>query len=148
MKISGCFLNTSASASSSFLLYTAPDGLQGEEKRNAFVLGVMAASSCAGRDLESGFQGSMHFHHFPAGNFHQFGIRYPVRRWNDHFFPVIHQGKDCIGQGLLGAGGCHNIFRLIIEVIISFQFCTNRLPQIQDIPEPACNDSSYRQWLF
>ena len=48
IKTSGWFLKTFASASSSFFVYTAPVGLQGEEKIKSLVLGVIAFSSCAG----------------------------------------------------------------------------------------------------
>ena len=48
----GYFLNKLASASNSALLYTAPDGLQGDENMNTFVLEVMAASTCAGLTLK------------------------------------------------------------------------------------------------
>ena len=48
----GYFLNKFAKASNSALLYTAPDGLQGEENINTFVLEVMAASTCAGLTLK------------------------------------------------------------------------------------------------
>jgi len=44
----GYFLNKLASASNSALLYTAPEGFQGEEYMNIFFLEVMAASTCAG----------------------------------------------------------------------------------------------------
>ena len=43
----GCFLNTSTSAVSSAKVYTAPDGLHGDENINTFVLGVIAASNSA-----------------------------------------------------------------------------------------------------
>ena len=48
----GYFLNKLARASNSSLLYTAPDGLQGEENINTLVFGVIAASTCAGDTLK------------------------------------------------------------------------------------------------
>ncbi len=47
IKISGCFANTSASNFNSSLLYTEPEGLQGDENKNNFDFGVIAASNSA-----------------------------------------------------------------------------------------------------
>ena len=47
----GYFLNILAKASNSSLLYTAPEGLQGEENINTLVFGVIAASIWAGLTL-------------------------------------------------------------------------------------------------
>ena len=43
-----CLSNTSHNASTSFLEYAAPVGLEGELKINTFVLGVIAFSNCVG----------------------------------------------------------------------------------------------------
>src|SRR5436190_24252840 len=47
----GYFLKTVANASSSSLLYTDPEGLQGDENRKTFDLSVIASSSSAAEIL-------------------------------------------------------------------------------------------------
>ena len=49
----GCFSNTFTSSANSFLLYTEPVGLQGVLNRNAFVLEVIAFSTCSAVTLKS-----------------------------------------------------------------------------------------------
>ncbi len=68
---------------SSSPVYTAPVGLDGLLMTTSLVLGVIAASSCAGGDLEALLDAGLDDHRLAVGEHHDVGVGHPVRRRDD-----------------------------------------------------------------
>ena len=74
----------------------------------------------------------LHNNGFCAADFYQLGIGQPIRAYDNDLVPLLTHGLQGVEKALLCARAYHYLFRLIIECIVSFKLCANRLFQGSD----------------
>ena len=126
IRMFGCLRSTSPSACRSSSVYTAPDGLLGLLITTILVLGVIAASSCAGRHLEALLDARLHDHRLAFRDQHDVRIRDPVRRGNDHLVAGIDHRQREIEETLLAAARDQDLLRGVIQPVVALELGDHR----------------------
>ena len=106
-------------------------GIGGRVEHEKFGLGRDRLFDVFGRNFEVVVLAPFHKHAHAAADLDEFGIGEPVRSGNDDFVAFFQKREHRVEDGMFRARGHDDLGRLVIEVIVFFEFLRDLFAQFE-----------------